>query len=225
MSNNKQSATRRTILSIGFVFILLPVLLWALSEVPKQDILKESISLITILSFSFMLLQFFLSRSSRLFREGIKMSKIVKWHKAIGYTFTAILLIHPFLIIVPSFFEPGISPSDAFLKILEMWHNPGLFSGIIAWILMLILGIKAALRDRLFSTYRKWRLVHGVLSLIFLASSLWHVVMLGRHSTPTMQAFYLIAGLAGGILYLKLLVAAPEKGKRKEIKQSATSIQ
>jgi len=47
------------------IFIGLPVLFWALGDVPKRTTLKETLSLITLIAFSMMLAQFYLARSNR----------------------------------------------------------------------------------------------------------------------------------------------------------------
>ncbi len=62
------------------------------------------------------------------------MSKVIKYHKIIGYTFVIILFFHPLYLVVPRFFESGVSPVDAFITIITTL-NQGVVLGIIAWCL------------------------------------------------------------------------------------------
>jgi predicted ferric reductase len=107
------------LLAALLVFAGLPLLFWALGDFPRRTVLKESISLLSILAFFFMLGQFFLARSNRKVLKEHKMSGILKVHKFIGYFFIAVLLLHPFLIVFPRYFEAGITPVDAFNTILS----------------------------------------------------------------------------------------------------------
>ena len=91
------------------------------------------------LAYFLMLGQFFLSRGNKKVLKSHKMGKVVKLHKVIGYIFVSILLVHPFLIVVPRFFEAGIAPGEAFGTMLTTWDSQGIILGMIAWVLMLIL--------------------------------------------------------------------------------------
>lgn len=194
------------------IFIGLPVLFWALGDVPKRTTLKETLSLITLIAFSMMLAQFYLARSNRAILKGHKMGKIVKWHKVLGYIFVSILLVHPLLVVVPRYFESGISPEDAFITLITTFDSPGVILGIIAWFLMLIIGITSLIRNQLPMSYKTWRVVHGVLSIAFITVGTWHAVELGRHSTTSMSVFMIFMAGVGVLLLLKTyFLPSPKK--------------
>jgi len=182
-------------------FLAIPLLLWALGDTPARSFLKECVSLLTILGYFLMLGQFFLSRANKKMLKPHKTGKVYKLHRIIGYIFVSILLVHPLLIVVPRFFEAGISPGEAFSKIISTWDSRGLILGVLAWSLMLILGITSAFRNKLGLKYTTWRVLHGILSIVFITLATWHAMDLGRHTDLPMSLYMgAIAGL--GILLL-----------------------
>ena len=184
------------------IFVGLPLLLLALGDFPARTILKEDISLLTILAFSLMLGQFFLARSNgRLLKEH-RMSGILKIHKFIGYFFIAVLFLHPFLLVVPRFFEAGISPVDAFTTIIDNFYQKGVFLGLCSYSLMLILGLTSLFLNRLGLKYNRWRVFHGLLSVAFISIACWHVLVLGRHMNLPMSIFVLILASSGVIMLI-----------------------
>ena len=192
----KSSFLRQSIL----VFTGIPLFIWATGNFPDRSLLKESISVMTILAFCQMMGQFFWARTNRSVIRDLKMSKVVTYHKFIGYTFVTILLFHPFYLVIPRFFESGVSPVDAFITIITTL-NQGVVLGIIAWCLMLILGITAFARKNLPMKYKTWRVFHGILAILFISIAAWHVIDLGRHANLAISI--LISMLAaGGILLL-----------------------
>lgn len=186
---------------IAFVlFLVFPFLFYELGDAPHRTPLKETISLITLLAFFGLLLQFYLSRANQTALKGWKMGRIVKWHKVLGYLFIGILLIHPFLLVVPRYFEGGVAPSDALTLILTT-GSKRIITGIIAWLLMVMLGITSLLRKKLHLSYKSWRVLHGILSIVFIILASVHVIKTGRHiSTPMAGLIALLAGT--GILFL-----------------------
>ncbi len=177
------------------LFIGLPILFWAVGDFPRRTVLKESISIITLLAFSMMLGQLFLARSNRNMLQDHKMSHILKIHKIIGYIFVGVLLLHPFLIVLPRYFEAGVEPAEAFLTIITSFGSTGIILGIIAWSLMIILGLTSLLRNNLGLKYNTWKVFHGILSGVFISAALWHILNLGRHIDLAMTIFY--CSLAG----------------------------
>jgi predicted ferric reductase len=185
------------------VFIGLPLLFWVLADVPRRSNLKEAISILTLLSFSLMLGQFYLARSNRNVLKEHKMSKVIKWHKVIGYTFVSILLLHPFLIVVPRYFESGVEPKEAFITMLTTFDSLGVVLGMVAWCLMLLIGLTSIFRNQLPLSYKTWRVFHGILSITFITLATWHALVLGRHTDKAMSVFMMVMAAGGVFLLLK----------------------
>ena len=181
-------------------FTGMPLLVWAMGTFPERSLLKESLSVITILALCQMIGQFFWTRTNRSVAASLMMSKVVRYHKIIGYTFVIILFFHPLYLVVPRFFESGVSPVDAFITIITTL-NQGVVLGIIAWCSMLVLGVTSLARKKLPMKYKTWRVFHGILAMLFISTAAWHVIDLGRHSNLAMSILISMF-TAGGILLL-----------------------
>lgn len=196
------------------VFIGLPILFWAIGDFPRRTTLKETFSLLTLLAFSLMIGQFFLTRGYRAIHRELKMSNLNRIHKAIGYIFMFVLFIHPFLIVVPRYFESGVEPLDAFWTIVTSFNSLGIVLGLIAWVLMLTIGITSIIRNKLSMSYKTWRLIHGILSILFITSATWHATNLGRHTNFATSLFIITITSSGLLLLLRTYFI------RKKLKQS-----
>lgn len=187
-----------------FIFLGMPLLIYFLSDFPRRTFLKESISIITLLALCAMIAQFYLGRSNKNILKAHKMSKVIYLHKFIGYVFICVLIFHPILIVVPRYFESGVDPLDAFITIVTSYHNTGILLGIIAWCLMLILGLTSLLRNWLGLTYKSWRIFHGILSVAFIILASFHAIILGRHTNKPMSVFIIIMVGCGVLLLLNI---------------------
>lgn len=196
------------------IFIGLPLLLWALGDFPRRTLLKESLSLLFILAFCMMIGQFFLSRGNRSAVQSLRMSTVVKFHKVLGYVCAGVFLLHPFLLVVPRYFEAGVAPREAFTTIITTFDSPGIGRGIIAWVLLLLLGIQSLFRRRLPLKHTTWRTRHGIQAMALLAVATWHVVDLGRHSDLAMSIYFIILAVSGELLLLKTYILKPAKTKK-----------
>jgi len=115
---------------------------------------------------------------------------------------------------LPRFFEAGILPLDAFLKMITTFNNIHIIFGVAAWIVMLLLGLTSCFRSHLSIHYETWKMIHGTLSVIFIIFSAWHAIGLGRHINQTMAIFIAIVAI-GGITFFMLSFFPPHalKGK------------
>ena len=184
------------------VFGGLPLLLWTLGGFPERSLLKETLSVATILGFFLTIGMFFWSRVNAFAIGELKMRRTITVHKAIGYTCATVILLHPVFLVLPRFFEAGVSPEDAFVTIVTTFHT-GTVLGMLAWILLLTLGITALMRNRLPMTYNTWRRWHGILAVVFIAAAAWHAIDLGRHASLAMSGLIVLLTLAGVRLWLK----------------------
>ena len=184
-------------------FIGLPILFYATGDFPRRTFLKESISLLNIIGLCLILAQFFLTRNGNSLLLRYNMAKVITIHKIFGYVFVSIFLVHPFLIVLPRYFEAGVEPVDCLLTILSTYHNPGVLSGIIAWCLMFILFGTALFRKKMPLPYQTWTAVHKWLSLAFILFACWHAIDLGRHTNLVLSSYIVILTLCGALLLLK----------------------
>lgn len=183
------------------IFIVVPLFLYFSGNFPERTTLMETISVVTILAFSLILSQFFTSRLNFKLVKQIRMVNVLAIHKFIGYVFISIILLHPFFIIIPKFFDDGVAPSDAFVRLITTFSSTGVILGLIAYASMLILMVTAFFRFKLHLQYRTWRKLHGYLTLLFVITATWHVINMGRHSDTSFILFY-IGVVAVGISYM-----------------------
>lgn len=187
-------------LSLLFLIIIPILVLGMTNNFTERSLLKEVLSIVTILAFFQLIGQFFWARTNRPAVKQLTISRVLKYHKCIGYTFIAIMFFHPLYVVIPRFFEAGVSPVDAFITMITTM-NTGIVFGIIAWCLMLGLGITSFIRNKLPMNYKSWRVLHGILAILFLSTAVWHAIDLGRHASLSMSILFCVL-TAGGILHL-----------------------
>lgn len=203
MGLNMELVIKKYNILVGlFVFICIPVLLYTFGNSFNRSILKETLSIVTILSFTLIFSQFFISRINEDIKYGNKISKVLNFHKYVGYFIIAVLFFHPIYIVMPRYFEAGVDPIDAFWIMITNFQTFGVFFGIVSWILMLTLGITSFLRFKLGLEYKHWKLFHSSISVLFIMTATLHVITIGRHSDYAMSIFF---SLLVGISILKLL--------------------
>ena len=198
-------------------FIGVPIFLYATGDFPKRTLLKESISVVVILSFCLMLAQFFLARTTRRMLSGYSMARVITIHKVLGYSLITVLLVHPFLLVVPRYFESGIDPMDAFITIISTVNSLGVGLGICAWFLMLILGVISLLRKKISLTYKRWRLLHGLLAVPVLILASWHSLNLGRHASSLFTVYVVVFAVSGIFVLCKTYII-PSKVEQGEVR-------
>lgn len=183
------------------LFVALPLLLWLLGGFPRKSILKEALSLLTIFAFCFMLAEFYFTRHNKHFKKGVEFRMVVKLHRNLGYIFVLVLLLHPFFIILPRFFEAGVAPGDAFVAMITEFGSLGVVLGLIAYAIMFLIFITSYFRNKFDLSYKTGRVLHGCLSILFISAAAWHVIDIGRHSN-TAFTVYIILMVLGGVFFL-----------------------
>lgn len=184
------------------IFIILPSIFFILVQIPKRTILKDFLSIITVLAFFIVLGQFYLSRMNEKLKDTFKVVEMIKIHKILGYIVLPILIIHPFLIVVPRFFEAGPNPFDSFIKMITTLDSLSIILGIIAWVLMMVLGLTSIFRNKLNMTYKSWKVLHGFLSVFFIIFASWHAIETGRHMNISMSILLILITSIASIEFL-----------------------
>ncbi len=184
-------------------FISLPVFFYATGDFPRRTVLKEAISLLTLIGLSLMLAQFFLTRSGNSLLPRYNMVKVITMHKIIGYALLSIFLVHPLLLVLPRYFEAGLEPADCLVTILRSYTHYGVLSGIFAWCLVFILLGTALFRKKMPLAYKTWVAVHKWLSITLIIFACWHAIDLGRHTNGLLSTYIVFLALCGIFLLLK----------------------
>lgn len=197
----KLTARTYAIIAALAVFIGLPLLFYALGDAPRRSVLKEALSILTLLAFSLMLGQFFLARSNETIVGLFNPRQLQRVHKVIAYGAVGVMLVHPFLIVLPRYFEAGVRPWDAFVIMITTFDSLGVLLGLSAWSLLFVLAVTSFFRIRLIKRlhirYPTWRYFHGGLAVAFVALAIWHGINLGRHTDTAMAAYFITLALVG----------------------------
>ena len=211
----KLTARHGVIVASLTVFIGLPLMFYALGVAPRRSVLKESLSVLTLLAISMLLAQYFLARSNEMLLNMFEPQQIQKAHKLIAYSAVGVILLHPALVVLPRCFEAGVKPWDAFVTLITSFDRLGVVLGLVAWALLLVLSVSAYFRGRLVprfrNSYRGWRYFHGGLAVTLTLFALWHAIELGRHTDIAMAAFLITLALAGFALLARLYWGAQQK--------------
>ncbi|WP_136797542.1 ferric reductase-like transmembrane domain-containing protein [Desulfosediminicola ganghwensis] len=206
MGLKMEKHTTRPALQWCTLFIGIPLLFYLTGDFPRRSILKETISLLTLMAFFQLLGQLYTTRcNTRLVRDA-GAPKLVRVHKIAGYIGIALILVHPLLIVVPRYFEAGIGPGEAFLTMVTT-TTPGVLTGLASWGLMLALAVTSLFQKRIPLTYLSWRRLHASLSIAFIPAASWHVANLGRHASPAMTIMIVLMAAGGMLLTIKATVA------------------
>lgn len=213
----KIAAVKGIISPIICLFIIIPILYLTLGGFPERSFLKEIISVILIGAFMLSLAQFYLTRTNKGLLRSVKMKEIINYHKIIGYFIIPILFLHPFFVIFPRFFESGMAPMEAFKIMITTYSSKGVVFGIIAWIILFLLWITSLCRKYIPLKYTTWRIIHGILAMVFIIFGVLHAINLGRH-TQSLLSIYIIVLVVPAILLLlkQYFVNTSRKGKNNE---------
>ncbi|MFY0712927.1 ferric reductase-like transmembrane domain-containing protein [Seonamhaeicola sp. NFXS20] len=196
-------------------FIMVPLFLYFSGNFQRRTNLMETLSIVTILAFSLLLSQFFTSRLNYKLMKQIRMVNILAIHRFVGYFFISVILLHPFFIIIPKFFDNGVTPTDAFIRLITTFSSTGVILGIIAYAIMLILMITAFFRFKIHLKYKTWRRFHGYLTLLFVAIATWHVINMGRHSNNSFSLFYLLVVVIGIYYVIRKYLFKTKKNEKR----------
>lgn len=210
----KKETRKFSLVLLSIIFVVLPLFFYITGDFSRRTNLKESISILTIIAFCLMLAQFFLMRRTNIGISGYRLGKVLIWHKIIGYVFVAILLIHPFLIVVPRYFEAGVDSMEAFITIITSFNSLGVVLGIISWVLMLILAVTSLFRYMLPLSYKAWRTFHGIMSTLFMIFASTHAINLGRHMEGFLSYYVVVLLTIGVLLLLKTYVVTSSCQRR-----------
>ena len=197
MANYKEASF---VLKSMALFTGFPVAVLLLGNFPERTLVKESLSLLTLVSFFLITGQFYWSRMNRGAQTLINGKKVKSIHNLIGYGCVTVLCLHPFLLVVPRFFEEGVDPVDAFMTIITTVTSKGIVFGLVAWGIMMALGLTSFIRNKIPIRYLTWRKLHGILSILFIVAAASHAINLGRH-VDTPMTLLIIAFSGYGVLH------------------------
>jgi predicted ferric reductase len=141
--------------------------------------------------FAVLLLEFALSGRSRRLSARIGMDVTMRFHQLMALAALAFLLLHPFLY-APAYSERPAWGAGRAMRVLLT--PAATVSGMLAWMLLVMLVAFAWFRSQLRWSYEAWRLSHGLAALAIAAFGAHHVLDTGRYAQhPWLRGFWLAA--------------------------------
>lgn len=201
----------------GISFSGAALIIWSFLTFPDRSIEIRALSALTILAFFLLLGQFLCTRRALNTSSSQTLCNLFKLHISIGYIALVVIVLHPLFLVYPKFGGEALAPGDALFTIFTNFSNPGIASGVIAWIALLLIGISSFFRKLLGLQYRAWKLLHIILASLFTVASVYHVTHLGRHANLLMTCFIISYAIYCCYAYFRQSNATPNKNKKIEL--------
>ncbi|MBE9553215.1 MAG: ferric reductase-like transmembrane domain-containing protein, partial [Proteobacteria bacterium] len=126
----------------------------------------------------------------------------MRFHQLIARSLTAFILIHPFLYVTPL---KHPLPWDTTGQLTLGLGTASILTGLLSWVLLVLLVLFAIFRDQLPYRYETWRLSHGLGAAVIAAMGTHHAIDAGRYSGhPHLTAYWL--GMLGLAVFTLLYV-------------------
>lgn len=182
------------LLALYVAIALAPLALAALSGRPAGGFWRELASGLALTGFAMLLLEFPLSGRFRGVSGKVGIDVTMRVHQFAAWGLLLFLLVHPLLYAAPRL---GADPARALAMLERMFTAEGNRSGVIAWLLLLLLVPVAWLRKRLPFSYEAWRASHGAGAALVAGFGLHHALTVGRHTGDWLAGFWVVvAGMA-----------------------------
>lgn len=188
------------------VLCLAPLILAGVQGQPVRNIFRELSSGLAMVGYVMTLLQFVLSGRFEWLSGRTGIDRIMRFHQVTPWAILAFIIVHPLLIAAPRLVP---YPSDALAALNGMFSSQNLRSGVIAWLLVILLVPLAVVRDRLPIRYELWRLSHGLFAIAIVVFGMHHTLRVGAHSTGWLAAFWALAAILALSAVLHTYVLKP----------------
>lgn len=167
---------------------LLPLLFAALQGGSNRGFWHDLSSGLAMIGFALLLVQFLLSGRFRRVSARVGIDATMRFHQLAAWGVLAFLLVHPFLYALTAL---AAGPGAGFSKLAKMFAAPDLATGVLAWLLLILLVPMAVWRDRMPFRYEVWRLSHGIGAALIALLGAQHVLNVGSYSAaPLLAGFW-----------------------------------
>ncbi|WP_300441820.1 ferredoxin reductase family protein [uncultured Mameliella sp.] len=164
-----------------------PLALSALQGLPPRPLRDELASGVALAGLAILLVEFALSGRFRVISGRIGMDVTMRLHQLLARASSVLILLHPFLYSGPQSLRPGLTPPGSAPLNFD-W--PGLWPGIVAWLLLGAVMVMALGRDALYR-HEVWRALHGIMALVMAGLGVLHATRAGRYSgDPVLWGFW-----------------------------------
>lgn len=167
---------------------------------PSRDFLTELSVALGFVGLSMLGLQFAITARFGTVTAPYGMDVVIRFHRSISLVAFAFVLAHPVLLFVTD-------PST--LELLRVWDAPWRARfGVVSVVALIAIVVTSVYRTRLGLRYEVWKLAHGVLAVVVVATALVHVQLVGHYvSTVWKQLLWVAmsAGLVGVLGWVRIV--------------------
>lgn len=164
-----------------------PLVLAAVQGHAPRPLRDELASGVALAGLAILLVEFVLSGRFRVISGRIGMDVTMRLHQLLARAATVMILLHPYLYAGPQSLSGRLTPP---VSVALNYDWPGLWPGIVAWLLLGALMVIALGRDGLFR-HEHWRAMHGLMALGMAGLGVLHATRAGRYSAdPTLAGLW-----------------------------------
>lgn len=194
------------LLIAGYILLTLAplALAWAQGK-PPRPFMDELSSGLALAAFAILLMEFLLSGRFRSISERIGMDVTMRFHQLLARVAAAFILLHPFLYSTPI----GLArPDDATHRGHLGLTGAAAYSGVLGWLLLLLLVITAMRRTQIGHSYERWRIGHAIGAVLIAGLVAHHAFAAGRYSGegPLLWFWILLLALAAMTMLVVYLI-------------------
>ena len=169
---------------------LCPLALVAWSGARQYDALAELGVGMALVAYAMLLLQFIASGRFERLSGRVGIDRTMRFHQLAGRVAVALIIAHPLLPRVPT--DPG-RIGETFSIMAIMVRAPHLWSGVLAWALVVLMVVTAIARRRLPVPYEVWRATHALGAVCIALAGAHHAMTVGAYSRqPTLFGFWCV---------------------------------
>lgn len=202
------------LLIAGYILLTLAplALAWAQGK-PPRPFLDELSSGLALAAFAVLLMEFLLSGRFRSISERIGMDVTMRFHQLLARMAAAFILVHPFLYSTPIGL---VRPDDATHRGHLGLTGAAAYSGILGWLLLLLLVITAMRRTQIGHSYERWRIAHAIGAVLVAGLVAHHAFAAGRYSGegPLLWFWILLLALAAMTMLVVYLIRPLQRLRR-----------
>ncbi|MFP4539047.1 MAG: ferric reductase-like transmembrane domain-containing protein [Dichotomicrobium sp.] len=177
------------LLALYLAVLLAPLALAYLQGLPPRHWRDELSSALALVAFAGILVEFLLSGRFRTISGRIGIDVTMRVHQLMARAFTVFVLVHPFLYATPLMNRP--LPWDETGQFTLGLTTTTFVTGLIAWIVLMVMVVFAIFREQRSGSYEAWRAAHGVAAVAIAGFGAHHTLEAGRYSAhPWLQWFW-----------------------------------
>jgi predicted ferric reductase len=183
----------RALIAAYAILALLPVAIGTLEGTSGGGLVRELAAATGLVALAMLLLQFVSSGRYEWLSGRAGIDHTMRFHQLAARVLTVLVLLHPLLLLAPA---DAAGWREMPGRAARLFSAPHLLSGVVAWVLLLVLVVLAVLRARLGLHYEWWRASHSLAGLLAALGGAHHALSTGFYSGAPWMARYWWALLA-----------------------------